>query len=378
MGALDKILLDKMFMESAGHIIFVVGMPQSSRPWQQQCVWYRVIGPGQALREIGFRVDYLCSDEDQRLSQLLDLHRVDRIILHRGSDEPWLQSLRKVATSQAVPLWYDLDDNLIDPTAIEDAAHLRHLEPTVIRGIQNWTRANISCLRQCDAAIFSTEALRVLGANYNTNSRVARNYLPVFYLKHAGERRRSTEQKIRLYYGPGSREHQTYFDFIASALSKTMRDFPRTHLFIGGGLAIPEVLRRLQTRITVLPRLRPEVYFRCLQLMDIALAPLPDDGFSSAKSWIKVLEAAAGGCVWVGSDQSSYREFRDATGTGFLAGECDWVEQLRCVLEQFDYLNRDAERRSLEICERFNMSARVGEYLAILGMPEGERSKRHP
>src|SRR5581483_3550880 len=242
------------------HILFVLGLPQASRPWQQQCVWYRVVGPGQALQGAGCRVDYVHLEEQRRVHALLSAHAVDAVVLHRGSSGASFQQLREETRKCGVPLWYDLDDNIIDPDAIQHASHLAHLDTGTIRDIQDWTRLNIACLAACDGGLFSTAILRDIGLRHNTDSRLVPNFLPAFYSGETAEQRPREDLKIRIYYGAGSLEHRVHFDLIAEPLAQVMCNFPQTELYIGGGLEVPRILNSLGSRVVQLPWMRPEIY----------------------------------------------------------------------------------------------------------------------
>jgi len=113
---------------------------------------------------------------------------------------------------------------------------------------------------------------------------------------------------------------------------------------------------------------RPEIYYRTLQLMDIALAPLALDRFSEAKSWVKVLEAASAGCIWIGSDQSDYREFNALTGTGHLVSGEDWASAFRSVLKHFLPERRRALESRQFIREQFSITSHTADYLSTVGL----------
>lgn len=350
-------------MTPHGQILFVVGMPRSSRPWQQQCVWYRVVGPGQALRAKSIRVEFALLEESARLAASFKQHEIERVVLHRGCEGPAFDVLRELTLRYKAALWYDLDDNIIDPGAIPNAVHLTRLPAATIRQIQAWTESNIRCLKQCDGAIFATEALRDCGGKHNPNSHLASNFIPDFYMSGQPLRQRRPGQEIRIYYGPGSVEHLAYFEPVARAFSSVLKRFPNVRLFLGGGVPTPACLRRFESRVSTIPRLSPKMYFRCLQSMDIALAPLPVDPFSVTKSWIKVLEAAANGCAWMASEHPDYRKFHELTGTGQLIRPGEWYAGIADALANLPDLRELAAARAAQIRQRFSMSARVDEYL---------------
>ena len=355
-------------MPCEAHILFVVGIPQPSRPWQQQCVWYRVLGPGQALQSVGCRVDYVYLEEIQRIRLLLTEYPVNAVVLHRGAVGPGFSALRDQTKACAIPLFYDLDDNIIDPEAIEAASHLKHFDGPTIRAIQDWTRTNIACLEECDGGLFSTPSLRDIGLRHNPNSKLARNYLPAFYLGMREPFVKRRDAKLRVYYGPGSIEHKIHFNQVATVLPEIMREFPAVEFYMGGGLEPPNNMEEFAYRMISLPIVRPEIYYRTLQLMDIALAPLALDRFSEAKSWVKVLEAASAGCIWIGSDQSDYREFNALTGTGHLVSGEDWASAFRSVLKHFLPERRRALESRQFIREQFSITSHTADYLSTVGL----------
>jgi glycosyltransferase involved in cell wall biosynthesis len=358
-------------MKEKPSILFVLGLPQPNRPWQQQCVWYRVVGPGQALQSVGWSVEYAYLEEADRIRSLLTTNAPDAIILHRGTTGASFANLRRETKMRGVPLWYDLDDNIIDPQAIERASHLAHLDSATIRAIQDWTLTNIACLAECDGGLFSTPVLRDIGLRHNAKSKVAPNFLPAFYVGLAEPRVERQDRTVRIYYGPGSIEHKVHFDLVAAALPEIMRQFSAIELYIGGGLEPPHSLAEFGSRVIKLPWIRPEIYYRMLGLMDIALAPLAEDSFSAAKSWIKALEAASAGCIWIGSHQPGYLEFSGLTGTGHLVSGPNWASTFRAVLKDFSAERRRALEQQPLIRERFSMMSQTWQYLSNLGFSPG-------
>ena len=364
-----------MASQYSGHIVFVAGFPQTAQPWKQQCSWYRVIGPGQALNRHGFRVDFLLIEQAGRIGEILGRHPVNGVILHRGSDGPQFERLRAETANAHVPLFYDLDDNVIDEAALEDARHLRNLSSAQCRGIRDWVRTNIDCLSQCDGALLATDELCRVASRHNPQARVARNFLPDFYIGDGRPRsRRATEKQLRIFYGPGSLEHGVYIGAIADSIARVMQRFKETVLFLGGGLPVPHCLKRFRDRVIVIPKLQPEIYFRTLACMDVAIAPLPADLFSSSKSWVKVLEAAANGCVWVASATPEYSRFSSLTGSGVLAGDAEWTEKLTGVVQDFGRLQTEAIERYPGIRRGFSMEANVGEYLKQMDLQAARRA----
>ena len=78
-----------------------------------------------------------------------------------------------------------------------------------------------------------------------------------------------------------------------------------------------------------MPRLLPRNYMSFLSTMDIVLSPLIIDEFTKGKSWIKPLEAAFMGTIWVGSNQRDYLLLNQLTDTGYISDDTEWFSTIK-------------------------------------------------
>ena len=145
-------------------VLYLVDIPREHRPWQQQCVWYRVIGPGKALEADGHRVMYLLMDDEPRWEALLQQRACDIVILHRGQSSAHFDRLRELTRQQSIPLCYDVDDNIICGAALSGASHLSNLSEARLREIDRWADSNGECMRACDAALLATAELEAVAS----------------------------------------------------------------------------------------------------------------------------------------------------------------------------------------------------------------------
>jgi rhamnosyltransferase len=354
-------------VEAKRAILFVVGQPSSSRPWRHQSVWYRVVGPGTALRERGWSVFYALQNEEDRICELLHLVPLAAVVLHRGEWSRSFQMIREWTKKRGVPLWYDVDDNIFNPAAIESAAHLGHLSDTQRNDVKTWTSWNRQCLSACDGGLFSCNELTKEAVGTAPRARTFANFLPSFLTSAGTAHREGRTKEFVIYYGPGSIEHAVHLAAVLPALSSLMRRHSRISVVLGGGLPRPAQLVEFGRRVEILPRISPEEYFRRLCLYDLVIAPLQLDAFSKCKSWIKPLEAAAQGIPWLGSECPSYREFQTNSKSGITVADDQWENALEEAFARRAVPPANGANRAAILAE-YSMSSRVREYVEVLSL----------
>jgi hypothetical protein len=310
-------------------------------------------------------VHFALLEEQDRLQRILETNEVEVVFLHRGHIGPGFEALRTWTRNSSIPLWYDLDDNIIEPEAIDEAAHLAPLGPTARAGIKRWVEGNRRCLQACDGALLSCPALTAAARPAQLRSRTAANHLPGFYLA-SGKLPRRSHDFFYIFYGPGSTDHSVHLHLVAGALSAVLARHTDVRFVLGGGMPVPEALAPAAGQIVRLPRLPPTAYYRNLAGFDVVLAPLRSDRFSACKSWIKCLEAAAQGCVWLGSPCPNYVDFHRETNTGRIVADDEWEQVLEEVISASASWVTHAQREAAKVSARYSADARIGEYLALL------------
>lgn len=350
-------------------VLYLVDIPREHRPWAQQCVWYRVIGPGKALESRGHRVMYLLLEDLPRWQSVIEQRGCDIVILHRGGASECFDRLRELTRQQRIPLCYDVDDNIVCGASLSGAGHLSYLSQARLAEIHRWADSNGESLRLCDAALLATNELESVASRLQPRTRTSNNYIPDFYLLDCplfASRPRSaaagSEAPIFVYYGPGSQEHLKFLETISNAIRSVMDAVPRVQLVLGGGLKLPAALEAVSDRVTIVPRVAPQFYLNCLRQMDLVLAPLDLDEFTLCKSWIKVLEAGYAGARWLGAPLPSYRRYRDIWDGGETVEDGDWERALRAAVDE---LAAGGERSSVAAGGQL-ASAHGEEYEAFL------------
>lgn len=347
-------------------VLFIVGYGIRTNGWMQQSTWYRVFGPGHELSRAGFTVHYAHIEESQRLLRLIALKRIRWAILHRveflGKNIDVLNALR----AAGVKLTWDVDDNTIDPSIVEDAVHLRGITAAQRESIRTQATLQTETLRFCDNAVFSTPELLAVGATLHDRCELGLNYLPSFYMENSAayEPGLNWKDRFTVYYGPGSLDHQIHFSLIEKGLCAFLKAKADSLLLLGGGLVVPSSLKRYASRIVRIPRILPQSYFQLLASVSVALAPLRSDSFSRCKSWIKILEPTCQGTPWVASDTANYQRFAvDAGPVGILAQDREWDGALFDVYERYSELKAESLRRRSDALEQFSWAGRSAEYV---------------
>jgi hypothetical protein len=310
-------------------VLFLVDCPRVRKPWSPQSTWYRVVGPGEALRAQGHQVVYGILDERESWEPVVRRGLCDVVVLHRGGYSREFAELRRVTRENGTALVYDADDNIISPDDLRQAAHLKHMTRDELGTVMQWAERNVQCLQECDAAFLATPALATIARRYQGDATVVSNFVPGFYQpsKRGPSAAGKDSQHFSIFYGPGSVEHAVYLEQIGEQLREVLVTISSARLIVAGGLPLPKSLESMSNRITMLSRVAPQLYMQCLGNVDLVLAPLQLDPFSCCKSWIKALEASVMGTQWIGSPLPDYKRFSELTHTGMIAESNDsWAE----------------------------------------------------
>jgi hypothetical protein len=362
---------------SKHRVLFLVDCPRDRNPWASQSVWYRVIGPGEALKAHGHDVLYGLLREPETWRFIVQQGKCDIVIAHRPEMSRHFQELRRLTGELGIPLVYEVDDNIIAPEELRHAEHLQTKTAQELDSIESWARGNASCLAQCDAAIVATPELQVIAERNQRKSYVVANYIPGFYKLSATapDVLRPDSRYFTIFYGPGSLEHGVYLEKIGAQVLAAMRAIPNARLLLGGGLPLPRSLSGIQDRVVHNPRIAPQFYMRCIANSDLVLAPVFLDSFSRCKSWIKALEAAAMGAAWIGSALPDYERFAAQTKTGAVVkGDTEWSEAL---LEMHSQIVSGSGRADLAGFDAW-MNGHADEYANLLGTIRSEHALIRP
>lgn len=268
------------------------------------------------------------------LPWLLDdggLAAVDAVLVQRDALAPEsTDALIDALARHGVPLLYEIDDwlwNLPDD-------HRDH-------AITDAHKVSMKKLAAAAALVtVSTDKLGEILREYNRNVAVIPNGLdetiwadplPAAYVRHIGQVNGLGVQRQRLLY-MGTKSHAADVEMISDAVAQIRVRYPDLDIVqVGGGLLLPGARELVPP-----PGEYPDFvrWFRAVcAYATLAVAPLRDDEFNSAKSDIKTLDYGFGRVPAVFSNAGPYRETVADGVTGLLcdndtAAWCDAMHRM--------------------------------------------------
>lgn len=298
---------------------------------------YRVQLPAEALRGIGAAPE-VRHYRDPELLELVD--RADAVVLYRVPATRQVLELveRARGRSRPVPVLFDIDDLIVDPTlrgSVHGLDALSEAEQDLWwHGVARYR----TTLEAADLYIGSTEALCTrVGELTGLPTRrfangVGRALAQMSEAAAAAPRRPGP---LRIGYFSGTTTHDADWAQIEPAVLQAMRSRPELELWLGGHLVPTPALDAVQDRVRRQPMVPWYELPTLLRDVDVNLAPLvPGSIFNESKSAIKWLEAALVGTPTIAMPTRPFAEVIQHGRTGLLASTTDeWAAALHSVLD---------------------------------------------
>lgn len=335
-------------------ILFWVGEPGGTGQ-------YRCWGPGRALAQIGWDVEY----EDDGIDVTVD-GRVrgdpDVVVLCRAMGDYVPDAVRRIRQRGRTLVVFDVDDWFAGIPGYNPASRI----PAPI--VENMHQA----MREADLITCSTPELAEGYAVLNRTV-VLPNYLspelwqPYQHLAEARAVRR------HIHIGWAGAFHWRGGDL--ELFKPWIHSFLDTHpdvRFVAVGCR--ELLEWLGINGLTTPRLRPgprtsernldlhpyEHLPAMLSNLDVGLVPLTHSRFNQAKSWCKGMEYAAMGVPALASPSREYRKFIAPGVNGLLVRGNDWVRPLERILDDLPGF----QARARAVAERYWIDDHIHRWVA--------------
>ena len=258
---------------------------------------------------------------------------------------PMTDTLREFATmakQMNKPLWYDVDDLVIDTKYTDQIPFLDRMQPEERQAYDQNVRNMGELLSLCDAAVTTTAALAEELKQYVPEVLINRNcasdemlLLSEAVLKEKQKKNEAdgTAKKVRLGYFSGSATHLDDIEMIVPVLKQLLGKNPNLELLIVGILELPVELKLFASQIQMEGFVDYQKLPERIASVDINLAPLTDTIFNRAKSENKWVEAALVQTVTAASNLGAFAEMVQDGEDVLCRDEAEWLEKLQWLID---------------------------------------------
>jgi glycosyltransferase involved in cell wall biosynthesis len=324
---------------------------------QTGCGHYRLIWPGRL-------VDVMLSDWTVQLGEQLptNLSRDDcDVAVFQRVMRSQVAVMIPVLRSRGIKVVVDVDD---DFSALHSHHPARRLLDPKIRPTNNW-----NVLREaCALADLVTTSTPALAKRYAGHGRVA--VLPNCVPDWMWELPRESDGRT-VGWGGFVAYHPGDLDVTRGGVAAAVSEKRARFVVVGAADGVAKALS-LPADPEATGPVKFDQYHRQLGSLDVGIAPLADNAFNSAKSWLKGLEYAAAGVPFVASDVAEYRKLADL-GLGVVVGPRarEWRREVRRLLESDLAAESAAIRSAAEPWKMTNHVWRWAEAWANAGRAPG-------
>lgn len=331
--------------EPRAKVAYVVGA------WKGESKRYRVFDMLDYLEGQG--VSAFSCDSLTLLRHLEWLDGSTALVLMRLEYSQAVGRLIDEAHAKHIPVVFEIDDYIFDPSAVDAVDAIRDWPPDARRNYQLSVVRYRQTLEACDFAICSTESLSQAVKRIGKPAYVVPNGLSGRHLALAKAARdarglRPTDG-ITLGYFSGTNTHNADLRVAAPAIAHILSESPQCSLLIAGPVDVPSELASFGRRVTRRPLVRWDELPAIIAQVDINIAPLElGNPFCEAKSELKYLDAAVLGIPTVASATSSYQRAIKQGYNGFTCERPeDWYQALHELVAS-DQLRHEVGQRALD------------------------------
>ena len=325
---IDKMMEDIKTSAPKEHILIIDGV-ENAIP---QCTRYRVENKAAQLRELGYDVLTV----NASAFKMSDAENASHIVIYRTGYSEVLEQLCHLAKKYNKPVYYDIDDLVIDTKYTDLLAYTQGLSEVDKYNYDSSVKSYGKMMALCDIVVTTTQTLKEELENYSSEVIINRNLASEELVRLSQETLKDYTQvssKIKIGYFSGSITHNENFEMIKPAIMQILEKYPHVELHLVGYIDLPQDLKKYTEQIIMNDYVDWKELPRLISQMDINLAPLVDSVFNRAKSEIKWLEAALVKVPTVASYLGSFEEMVKNDETGILAQPDEWYEKLETLIE---------------------------------------------
>jgi glycosyltransferase involved in cell wall biosynthesis len=325
---------------------------------------YRVFNHIEALKHGGHHGEWIWDIHEARLDRDY-LSSFSIVVNFRGGYNDRSGPLFDLIKELGIPLVYDVDDLVFDPTVVDQIDVYRRMgrkdQQEYLSGMRQISRALTSAQYVTTSTTFlATYLEQYTGMNawvipFGVNDRQ-------ISIAEATEPLSGGPRFIG--YLSGTKTHQNDFAEAAEALAQILTEYDDVYLKLIGYLDTEKLLPGLEHKIYRLDFMSWEDLLVESKALYMNLAPFEMDSlFCQAKSQLKFVETALCGVPTIASPVPSFAESIDNGVTGFIASNPqEWYEAMRFLLDDQETRDRIGAAAHRECMARFQPKA-IGDRL---------------
>ena len=340
-----------------------------------QCKLYRVDQKVTALESQGYKV--LVSRWTDRSGSISLMQDCSVVIFYRV---PWREDVIacfREARRLGIHTVFDIDDLVFDTDVygqvLKDTQKSEAEKADLVDGVRLYCDAML----QADENWFSTRTLCELSdCDFGTHSVCVPNCIPeeLFRVAREFEGERKDGSTVTIFYGAGSSTHDRDIAEISDVLEEILMKNDNVRLLLIGDIRFGFRNAELRNRITRIGRLGLEDYYYLISQCDIAVVPLEQSLFNTAKSNIKYIEASVLRIPSVCSDLREFSSVIKNGRNGFVAkSREEWAEDLQLLIESRKLRGSVGNAAYKTVTKLYSLDA-LAPKLASLFMPYAECS----
>ena len=340
-----------------------------------QCKLYRVDQKVTALESQGYKV--LVSRWTDRSGSISLMQDCSVVIFYRV---PWREDVIacfREARRLGIHTVFDIDDLVFDTDVygqvLKDTQKSEAEKADLVDGVRLYCDAML----QADENWFSTRTLCELSdCDFGTHSVCVPNCIPeeLFRVAREFEGERTDGSTVTIFYGAGSSTHDRDIAEISDVLEEILMKNDNVRLLLIGDIRFGFRNAELWNRITRVSRIGLEDYYYLISQCDIAVVPLEQSLFNTAKSNIKYIEASVLRIPSVCSDLREFSSVIKNGKNGFVAkSREEWAEDLQLLVENRKLRESVGNAAYKTVTKLYSLDA-LAPKLASLFMPYAECS----
>jgi glycosyltransferase involved in cell wall biosynthesis len=301
------------------------------------------------------------------------------LVISRARFDHRLESFVNAFHDQGKPVWFDLDDYLINTQAVGLLIHSQQQDPNVDAHWHYWygiVSRMADAMRLCDGVMTTTPELAgLIKQVFQGPVAVLPNFAndeqqavsaPLFEARQRAPVMSRLQDRVQLGYFSGSASHNGDFARLTPALCDWMERDPRVGLTVVGPLALGIVQERFAHRVTHLPFMDYLDLQQEMAKVDLNLIALQSNTFTHCKSELKYFEAALVGTPSIATDVPVYQRAIVHGQNGYLAYDNDWASAFRYVMAQAPDYDRVAQEAHRDALLHYTGQSHLGPLLALL------------